>query len=67
MKTACECVDPECAAHPGVAACGALGLIIMHRAAGPDGAGTLMCAGCRDYALESGTHDAGRLGARAKR
>lgn len=67
MKTTCECVDANCAAHPGVASCDALGLIILRRVDVPDHAGTLMCAECRDRALDSGRFDAGRLGARATR
>ncbi len=66
MKTACECDDPGCAAHPGVAKCDALGLIILRRVEVPDGAGTLLCAGCRDVALDSRRFEAGRLGARVK-
>ena len=67
MKTTCECVDAACGAHPGVASCAALGLIIMHRVDASDGVGTLLCAECRDHVLESGTHDAGRLSARSVR
>jgi hypothetical protein len=66
MKTTCECADRQCAAHRGVARCGGLGLIILRRVDGADGAGTLMCADCRDQALESGDYDAGRLDARAR-
>ena len=64
MKTTCECADPGCAAHPRVGWCDALGLLIMRRVDHEDGPGTLMCAACRDYGLESGRYDAGRLGAR---
>ena len=63
----CECDDPTCAAHLGVALCDALGLIIMHDVEEPDSAGKLMCDRCRDRALESGRFDAGRLGARSTR
>ena len=66
MKTTCECVDPACSAHPGVAKCDALGLIILRSVDQPDSTGTLMCAQCRDVALESGRYDAGRLGARSR-
>ena len=64
MKTTCECLDPWCTAHRGVRGCDALGLIVMRRVDHEDGPGTLMCADCRDYGLESGRYDAGRLGAR---
>ena len=47
------------------AAEGAFGLIVMRRVDHEDGPGTLMCADCRDYGLESGRYDAGRLGARS--
>ena len=67
MKTTCECADPWCAAHRGVRACEALGLIVLRRVDHQDGAGTLMCAACRDGALDSGRYDAGRLGARSTR
>ena len=67
MKTACECADPACAAHRGVAKCDALGLIILYCVEELDHTGTLMCAQCRDGALESGRFDAGRLGARSVR
>jgi hypothetical protein len=65
MKTTCECVDPACVAHSSAANCDALGLIILFSADVPDHSGTLMCASCRDRALESGRYDAGRLAARA--
>ena len=65
MKTACECADKDCTAHSGVAKCEELGLIILRRVDGADRTGTLMCALCRDYALDSGRYDAGRLGARS--
>jgi hypothetical protein len=67
LKTTCECSDTTCTAHPGVAMCGALGLIILRCVDEPDGSGTLMCAQCRDRALDSGRFDAGRLGARPTR
>lgn len=66
MKTACECTDAACSAHPGVAKCAGLGLIILRNVEMPDSQGTLMCAACRDVALDSGRFDAGRLGARAR-
>jgi hypothetical protein len=66
MKTTCACVDVQCRVHPGVRGCGALGLIILFDADKPGSTGTLMCAGCRDRALESGRFDAGRLGARSR-
>ena len=64
MKTTCECADPACSAHPGVAKCDALGLIILRCVDEPGRGGTLMCAACRDRALDSGRYDAGRLGSR---
>ena len=67
MKTACECVDPACAAHPGISTCHALGLIILRSVDLPDATGTLLCAQCRDVALDSGRFEAGRLGARSTR
>ena len=67
MKTTCECADVMCSAHLGVSTCGGLELIILRRVDGTDSAGTLMCARCRDYALDSGAYDAGRLGARSTR
>ena len=67
VKTTCECTDPECKAHAGVSTCEELGLIILRRVDVPDSAGTLMCAGCRDNALDSGRFEAGRLGARTTR
>jgi hypothetical protein len=67
VKTACECADPGCAAHPRVGSCDAVGILLMRRVDHADGPGTLMCGGCRDYALESGRYDAGRLGARMVR
>lgn len=67
MKTICECADPKCAAHLGIGVCAALGLIILRNVDKPDSTGTLMCAECRDIALDSGRFDAGRLGARSRR
>jgi hypothetical protein len=67
VKTTCECADTTCVAHLGVAKCEALGLIILRRVDVPDHSGTLMCAECRDRALDSGQFDAGRLGARSTR
>lgn len=64
MKMACECRDPGCAAHPAIPSCDAPGLLMMRRVGVSDAPGTLMCAACRDYGLESGRYDAGRLGAR---
>lgn len=66
MKTTCECTDSTCSAHPGVAQCDNLGLIILRSVDKPDSQGTLMCAQCRDIALDSGRFDAGRLGARSR-
>ena len=67
VKTTCECTDKQCEAHAGVAKCEDLGLIILRRVDAADSAGTLMCAGCRDNALDSGRFEAGRLGARTTR
>ncbi len=66
MKTNCECAEPTCAHHLG-RACPDLGLIILFNVDVPDHTGTLMCATCRDQALDSGRYDAGRLGARSTR
>ncbi len=66
MKTVCECTDSTCTAHPGIAKCDALGLIVLRSVDAPDAVGTLMCARCRDVALDSGRFDAGRLGARSR-
>ena len=67
MKMACECADRSCTGHRGSPSCGALGLLIMRRVDHADGAGTLLCADCRDFALEPGRYSAGRLGARSTR
>lgn len=67
MKTTCECANTTCVGHRGGAKCDALGLIILRRVDIPDHSGTLMCAECRDRALDSGRFDAGRLGARTAR
>ena len=40
MKTACECTDAACSAHPGVAKCAGLGLIILRNVDMPDSQGT---------------------------
>ena len=66
MKTICECTDLTCTGHPGMPKCDDLGLIILRRVDPPDHTGTLMCARCRDRALDSGQFDAGRLGARSR-
>ena len=65
MKMACECGDRACPVHRGATKCKGLGLIILRDLQDPDSTGKLMCARCRDRALESGRFDAGRLGARA--